>query len=125
MAILTWIDIKRAAKLSYGDGRAPNLKDLADFINRRIPELRAVVSEHSETPYIKYKGIRIRYDFKRRYGHRLEVWAKITAFPAGIVRPLLQHDTTDPYRRNWEVARWIVEYKYVSDQVKKGLGIAK
>lgn len=121
--LLGWPDIKRAAKMSYGDGRAPKLRDLADFINRRIPELRADVSEHSETPYRKIG--RLRWDYKQRYGHRLEVWAKITTFPAGIVRPLLQHDTTDPYRRNWEVARWIVEWKYVSDQVKKGLGVDK
>ena len=116
--ILTWPDIKRAAKLSYGDGPAPKLKDLADFINRRIPGLRAEVRAHSETPYRKYKGSRIRYDFKKRYGHRLEVWKKIVDFPAGIVRPLLTHDTTDPYRRNWEVARWIVDH--VEDLGRKG-----
>jgi len=108
---LTWTDVEKAAKKSYGDGFSANLRDLAEFITREIPALRAEVSAHSETPYMKYKGSRIRHDFKRRDGLRLEVYKKIAEFPHGITRPLLQHDTTDPYRRNWEVARWIVDWR--------------
>jgi hypothetical protein len=108
MAILTWADVEKAAKMSYGDGFSVKLKDLAEFINREIPELKAEISEHAETPYMKYKGSRIRHDFKRRYGHRLEIKRKTDDF---LKQPLVRHETTDPYRRNWEVARWIIDWR--------------
>lgn len=107
MKPLTWEDIEAAAKLGYGDGKAPRLSAMAEFINRELPPFRAELRDYSEVPYKKIG--RLRYDYKRRHGKMLEVWRKITAFPSNIVRPEFTHNTCDPYRRNSEVARWIIE----------------
>ncbi len=116
MKTLTWADIETAAKLSYGEGRAPNLRDMGAFINANLPGYDAGVTPYSETPYRKIG--RLRSNYKTRHGLRLEVFEKREFFPNGTIYPVFKHVTTDPYRRGWEVAQWIVEHKPKKDGKK-------
>ncbi len=107
---LQWTDIESAAKQGYGDGHAPRIKALAEFINENMPEFRANVSPCSEQNSFKPKGLRYTTrTYKRREGYHLEVYEKRESFPAGIVRPVFSHKTTETYRRNSEVCRWMIE----------------
>ncbi len=121
MKKLTWADIEKAATMGHNEGRAPNLRVLAAFINENMPFHTANVGPYSETPYRKIG--RLRSDYKTRYGLRLEVYARRDngAFPAGIVYPIFTHKTTDPYRRNSEVCVWMVENKpFIGIDLAKG-----
>lgn len=104
---LTWPDVKRAAKMSYGDGRAPRLKDLAEFIDNKMGDrFYTCIRGTSETPSRHLFG-NVSHFYKTRHGHTLEVFKRGALEP--FKRPVFEHKTTDPYRRNWEVARWIVD----------------
>ena len=112
MKTLYWADIEVCAKKGYGDGRSPTIKSLARFINENMPRFRANVSACSEQGTFKPKGLRYTTrTFKSKEGYHLEVYEKRESFSNGFVRPIFSHKTTETYRSNSEVCRWMVENK--------------
>lgn len=85
----------------YGDTRAPRLKILAQFIKENSDykvTFEKVDSVYKDT---QISGTRLRREGMREYkGSKLTVEDEKG-------RILLHHDSTDTYRQNWEVCKWI------------------
>lgn len=97
----TIIDAMRASVAgakAYGERRprCPSLKAMAAFIMEQWPHLRAVVDEW-ECNTDRNAG-RLRIPGKGRTGNRLRVYRQ------GEAQPILDHNSAETYRQNWEVA---------------------
>lgn len=80
--------------------RCPTTKQMAEYINIRLPHLKAVVSDWSE--YKGRKAGRVYYSGQSYEGYRLVVTNRKTG------KELLDHRTTETYRMNYEVAEFII-----------------
>ena len=88
--------------------RCPSVKRMAELIRARWPELYVEVEPWSETKDTHPKGVRWRIPGRRTYrGFKLTVSESIKAKLCG--RHIYSHTTTETYRRNTDVARWILE----------------
>lgn len=88
--------------------RCPNVQRMAEFIRARWPDLYVSVEPWSETKDRHPAGVRWRIPGRRTYrGFRLTVSKSLGDRLCG--RHLFTHETTETYRRNTDVARWILE----------------
>lgn len=98
--------------------KCPSLKKMAAYINTIFPELDAKVESWSE--YKGRKAGRIYYSGQSYYGNRLTVKDK------NIQREIIQHESTETYRVNTDVAKNIIfwqEQKMYGFAEKKGVTI--
>lgn len=100
---LTLADLRKVADAGYQGMRAPRLADMASFINANFPKLEARMEDWSYSGDRKIG--RLRVAGKLRKGKRLAVYNRGKCFLPAI----FTHNPMEPYRRNYEVARWIVE----------------
>ena len=77
--------------------KCPSLKSMTDFIQVEWPELKVTLTRTSQTKDRKLSGVRNRYDG----------WWLVVHAPGASVDEI-NHNSTDTYRKNWEVARWIL-----------------
>lgn len=81
--------------------RCPTIKQMAEYINIRLPHLKAVIQDWSE--YKGRKAGRVYYSGQSYRGLRLVVTNRKTG------EELLDHRTTETYRMNYEVAKFIIK----------------
>ncbi len=90
--------------------RPPRLEALAAMIDTFFPDLEVRMDTWSYEPFQKVGRLR-RVTGRRRDGKRLLVLRRnsekgsITSDRSA----LLDHKSSDPYRNNWDVVRWIAE----------------
>lgn len=86
----------------YERVRCPSLKVMAEYINEVFPQYKASVRVTTSSKERSGKGCR--YVYSRRYydGNMLEVMDKKT------FKNVYQHDSTETYRCNTDVANWII-----------------
>lgn len=94
-------DVRRGAE-TYLGGRAPSLHQLAAFVNVSIPGWSAKVEPWSYTPDKAPRGFRLRIPGRTRKGNRLELYRE------GELRPCRTHNSMEPYRKNADVCRMII-----------------
>ena len=88
--------------------RCPSVKRMAELIRALWPDLYVQLEPWSETKDRHPKGVRWRIPGRREYcGFRLKVAASAQDSLCG--RNIFTHTTTETYRRNTDVARWILE----------------
>ena len=81
---------------------------MAELIRARWPDLYVLVEPWSEAKDTHPKGVRWRIAGRRTYrGYRLTVSESLEAKLCG--RNIFSHTTTETYRHNTDVARWILE----------------
>jgi hypothetical protein len=104
MPKLTLEDVRAGAATCYS-GRAPRLVDLAAFVNENLPGWTAKVESWSYTPDKAPQGVRFRIDGRKRTGNRFTLYAPWSP----SYRPFHYHNSMEPYRRNSDVCRIIIE----------------
>lgn len=104
--------------------RCPSLTQLAEFINDEFPMLDAKVLASWSSTDRNLAGTRFRKPGKGRRGNKIVVRATAAVKITGMFRRIddfnpgeivFQHDASETYRRNSEVATWIVK---VSKELK-------
>lgn len=104
--------------------RCPSLTQLAEFINDEFPMFDAKVQASWSSTDRQLAGTRFRKPGKGRRGNRIIVRATEAVKITGMMRRqdefnpgdiVFQHDGSETYRRNSEVAAWIVK---VSKELK-------
>ena len=95
--------MQRAVKthLSRNPATCPRLKTMAAYIQATMPSLRVELTDWSYTPSRKL------YAHVSSYGIRQDGKRLIVKDEAGHC--LVDHLTVEPYRKNVEVAAWILE----------------
>lgn len=103
MSNMTFDDIKRDADWRFRH-RRKTVKQYAKWLEQNAGDRFEVrLEDWSYTPD-KTPDANTRWDGKTVHGYRLEVYRK------GEHRyPIFTHNTTDSYRRNYEIARGIVQ----------------
>jgi hypothetical protein len=85
------------------------LKTIANWINSNMPDYKASIQKSSFSTDRKISGTRLRWPGKGREGNRLII-TKGTVI-------VLDHNSAETYRQNWEVERWLdIELKNQSDR---------
>ena len=81
------------------------IKKLAKYLKIVHPELKVELEPWSCYKDRTWEGSRLRSPGIREYkGYRLKVWDSNG-------NRILDHNTTETYRRNYDVARWIISYE--------------
>lgn len=81
--------------------RCPTLKKMADFISSVLGHRTAISKSYTNTD-TNIAGTRLRRLGRGRRGNKIEVFGD-----NGEV--IFRHDSSETYRNNCEVARWVIE----------------
>jgi len=105
--------LESAATYPHKWTKRVTLKQMAEYLRTVHPELHVVFDDWSCHKDTKVSGSRLRIPGTREYtGHRLRVWRGREDYLKNSRYPnLISHDTTETYRRNYEVARKIIKYE--------------
>jgi hypothetical protein len=84
--------------------RCPSIPAMVEFIKKTWPDLVVTVSSTSQRKPTKPRGFR----YSTNPGRRLYTGRLLRVATKGG-ETLLSHDTTETYRHNTDVARWIIQ----------------
>jgi hypothetical protein len=96
----------------WSEGRV-TIKKMAQYLEAVHPDLYVELNERSTYKDTKYAGSRLRIPGTREYkGYKLKVWkSKQDRMDNPRWGTIIDHDTTETYRRNYEVAQKILKYE--------------
>lgn len=96
----------------WSEGRV-TIKKMAEYLEAVHPDLYVDLRSRSTYKDTKYPGSRLRIPGSREYkGYKLQVWKNLDdrkQFPR--FGTIIDHDTTETYRKNYEVAKKIINYE--------------
>ena len=105
--------IVKMAESWSSSGVRLSIKKMAAYLVKVHPKLHVVLRETSCYKDTHYARSRLRSPGTRRYkGYQLKVWKSWEEYcRRGRYGTVIDHDTTETYRQNYEVARAIVRYE--------------
>jgi len=105
--------MQSAAKYPHQWTKRVTIKKMAEYLEAVHPELHVVLNESSIYKDTHYARSRLRSPGTREYtGYKLKVWKSLEdrkAYPR--YGTIIDHDTTETYRQNYEVAKAIIRYE--------------
>lgn len=95
----------------YERVRCPSIAKMAEYIKAVFPDLKVITEQTEDVKDTKIAGSRLRNPGKTYEGKRIKVINR-----NGI--ELLDHSSVETYRRNTEVAQWILDRENNLDKIK-------
>ena len=93
----------------YEKTKCPSLKLMCEFINENFKDLTATLTETEVRKDRHVAGTHFRHEGCRNYkGYVLRVFKKGEESLWGG-KEIYQHDSTETYRQNTDVAKWILQ----------------
>jgi hypothetical protein len=98
------------------------IKTMAGYLQTVHPELHVELDGTSCSKDSYSRSGKIRFPGAREYsGYRLKVWSSLAYAKERHFRypDIVNHDTTETYRQNWEVAKAIIQYEEKKGEAKQ------